>query len=125
MIRKKNIDNALLKNTTGTIDDDNVDIDFKIEVPAKNDGRSEDDVIYVNYVPPSPPPPPPPPPPPVNPSPLVHPRERLRQRTKEIREQKEKDRREAKTREQKERYRRKVKKKAINILNNRSKKKQN
>ena len=85
LIRKKNIDNALLKNITGVIDDDNVDIDLKIEAADENDGAvsDEDDLIYVNYVLP----------PPKNPSPLIHPRERLRYRTKEIKEQKEENRR--------------------------------
>ena len=75
LLKKKNISNELLKNTTGAIDDDNVDIDFKIKVTDENDGGSDDDVVYVNYVPP----------PPENPSPLIHPRERLKQRIKEIR----------------------------------------
>ena len=65
--RKKAIDNALLKNTTaqGNIDDDNVDIDFRVTVPDEPEnedgvdiqietaGSKIDDgnVIFVKYVP--------------------------------------------------------------------------
>ena len=113
LIRKKKVDNALFTNTTGTIDDDNVDIDFKIEAAAdeNDDVRSDDDVVYVSYVPPPAAPP-------------IHPRERLRRRTKEISEQKEKDRKEkAKKRAQKENFRRKAEENAIRSLNNRLNKK--
>ena len=98
MIKKKAaIVNALLKNTSaqGTIGNDNVDIDFKITAPDENDG--DDDVTYVKYIPP----------PPENPPPLIHPRERCKQKLKQIREQKE-------------RYRRNAKKKVIKFLKNRS-----
>ena len=109
---KKAIDNALLKNTTvqGDIDDDNVDIDLRVMVPdnednvdfqiktagSKNDDDDDDDVIYVNYILP----------PPDNPVPLMHPRDRLKQRVKKIRKSKEK-------------YRVNAKKKAIKYLNKR------
>ena len=79
LIKKKNIDNALLKNATGTIDNDDVDIDFKVTAPNQNDGGSDDDdVAFVKYVPP----------PPKNPPPLINPRDRCLQKLKQIREQK-------------------------------------
>ena len=42
---KPEINNALLKNTSaqGTIDDDDVDIDFKITAPEENDGNNDDE----------------------------------------------------------------------------------
>ena len=65
--RKKAIDNSLLKNTTaqGNIDDDIVDIDFRVTVPDEPDNEdgvdiqietavSKNDhgnVIFVKYVP--------------------------------------------------------------------------
>ena len=110
--RKKAIDNALLKNTTaqGNIDDDNVDIDFRVTVPDEPDNEDDvdfqietagsknvnGDVIYVKYVPP----------PPDNPVPPMHSRDRLKQRVKKIRQNKEK-------------YRIHAKKKAIKYLNKR------
>ena len=51
LVKKKKIDNALLQNTTGTIDGDDVDID--LTAPDENDGASDDDdVTFVKYVPP-------------------------------------------------------------------------
>ena len=63
LIKKKlAVDNALLKNTSaqGTINDDDVNIEFKITVPDENNG--DDNITYVKYIPP----------PPENPPPLIH-----------------------------------------------------
>ena len=82
---KRNKNKAAVRET---IDND---IDFEVTVPDEND---DDDVTYVKYIPP----------PPENPPPLIHPHERCKEKLKQIREQKE-------------RYRRNAKKKAIKLLN--------
>ena len=69
------------------------DIDFEITAPDENDGH-DGDVVYVRYVPA----------PPKNAPPLIYPHERCKQKLKQIREKKE-------------RYRRNAKKKDINFLN--------
>ena len=85
LIKKKNkaIKNTLLKfpikniekNTPiDNVDDD--DIDFQITTADQSD---DDDVIYVKYVPP----------PPDNPVDPIHPCNRLKQKVKQIRKQKE------------------------------------
>ena len=105
--RKKAIDNALLKNATAqsNIDDENVDIDFRVTIPDEPDNEDDvnfqiekagsknddGDVIFVKYVPP----------PPDDPDPPIQARNRLKQRQK------------------KEKYRLNAKKKAIKYLNKR------
>ena len=132
MIKKKNkaIRNTLLKNTAVKNEDGELDIDFQITTPEQNDvdvdvekntplvdyeddidfhintadvkddddddDNDDDDVIYIKDVPP-------PPDNPVNP---IHPRDRLKQKVKQIRKRKEK-------------YRVNAKKKAVKYLNKR------
>ena len=73
---------------------DNVDGDIKFNIVERTPDDDDDYVIYVKYIPPPPEVPVPPP---------IHPRERRKQKLKQIREQKE-------------RYRKNTKKKAINFL---------
>ena len=101
LIKKKNksIKNTLLKfpienieNNTPIDNVDGDDIDF--EITSQTPDNEDDDAIYVNYVPP----------PPKNPVPFIHPRDRLKQKLKQIRKRKEK-------------YRINTKKKGIRYLN--------
>ena len=93
--KKKRISKVPIQNIEKNTPVDNEDdVDFQIETAgSKND---DGDVIYVKYVPP----------PPDNPVPPMHPRDRLKQRVKKIRQKKEK-------------YRINAKKKAIKYLNKR------
>ena len=86
--RKRAIENAFVKNATaqGNINDDNVDIEFRVTVPDEPDNEDDvdfqietagsknddGDVTYAKYVPL----------PPDNPVPPMHPRDRLKQRVK-------------------------------------------
>ena len=93
--KKKRISKVPIQNIEKNTPVDNEDdIDFQIETAgSKND---DGDVIYVKYVPP----------PPGNPVSPMHPRDRLTQRVKKIRQKEEK-------------YRINAKKKAIKYLNKR------
>ena len=93
--KKKPISKVPIQNIENNtpVDNEN-DVDFQIEMAgSKND---DGDVIYVKYVPLLP----------DNPVPPMHPRDRLKQRVKKIRQEKEK-------------YRVNAKKKAIKYLNKR------
>ena len=84
-IKKKNkaIRNTLLKSTKN--EDGDLDIDFQITAPEQNDG-GDDDVVYVKYIAP----------PLEKLIPLIHPREKYKQKVKPIRKRKEDYRKRAK-----------------------------
>ena len=85
--KRKAIDNTLLKNTTDSIEVDDIDIDFSVTVPEQMDD-ADGDVVYVKYVPPRP----------DKPVPLIYPREKYKKRVKQIRKKKEDYRKRSKKR---------------------------